>query len=85
MAKHAKILEKATKLASKSRCRYALGAVIVRRGRIVSSSANVLMRPTTEANFRWATMHAEESALQGLQETKGRYPVCFPSREAWGY
>lgn len=60
-----KFIQEATKMAFSSKCKYSLGAVLVKDGRIVSKSPNILMRCSTNTNFRWSSLHAEEAVISG--------------------
>ena len=63
-----KLIMLASLQARNSRCRYSIGAVLVREGKIRASSPNIFLRPAKERTFRLSSIHAEEAVLAA---TKG--------------
>ena len=76
MARHAKFIDMATKIAERSKCRFKIGAVLVYRGKVISSP-NILLRPAEADNFRHSSLHAEEATLRMCRAPKGRTLVCI--------
>ncbi|MBD0743010.1 hypothetical protein [Streptomyces sp. CBMA152] len=63
-------LELALKQAARSRCRYRVGAVLVKSGRVLTHSPN-RYRNAPAVDFLHATFHAEEMLLRRAQVPPG--------------
>ncbi|MGW6217624.1 deaminase [Streptomyces sp. NPDC055109] len=63
-------MEIALRQASRSQCRYKVGAVLASGNRILAASSNT-RRNSPLVDFRHATFHAEEAALRKAQRTSG--------------
>ncbi|MGW2557557.1 hypothetical protein [Streptomyces sp. NPDC001635] len=63
-------LELAVKQAMRSQCRYRVGAVLTRGGRILACSCN-RYRNSSVVDYRHATFHAEEVLLRLARSTYG--------------
>lgn len=62
------MISAAARQAMNSRCRYTIGAVLVRNGKVRAASPNIFLRPPIQDNFRLSSIHAEEAVLAA---TKG--------------
>ncbi|WP_367621052.1 hypothetical protein [Streptomyces olivoreticuli] len=65
-----RFLDLAAKQAARSGCRYLVGAVVTRSGRVLVTSCN-RYRNSPGIDFRHATFHAEEMALRRAQHVHG--------------
>ncbi|GGV54745.1 hypothetical protein [Streptomyces spectabilis] len=63
-------LDVALKQAARSKCRYRVGAVLVKGGRVLAHSSN-RYRNAPSVDFRFATFHAEEVLLRRSSPPQG--------------
>ncbi|WP_116209092.1 hypothetical protein [Streptomyces olivoreticuli] len=65
-----RFLDLAAKQAARSGCRYLVGAVVTKSGRVLISSCN-RYRNSPGIDFQHATFHAEEMALRRARHVRG--------------